>query len=65
MELLYHVPLSLWAVWGLLRGECPPSLVSPFSIPLLSRMGRRYLGGEPHLPCWVGFYVYVFERIED
>lgn len=20
MELLYHVPLSLWAVWGLLRG---------------------------------------------
>jgi hypothetical protein len=23
MELLYHVPLSLWAVWGLLRGEFP------------------------------------------
>lgn len=21
MELVYHVPLSLWAVWGLLRGE--------------------------------------------
>lgn len=21
MELMYHVPLSLWAVWGLLRGE--------------------------------------------
>lgn len=21
MELLYHVPLSLWAVWGILRGE--------------------------------------------
>jgi len=25
MELLYHVPLSLWAVFGLLRGESPPT----------------------------------------
>lgn len=22
MEVLYHVPASLWAVWGLLKGEC-------------------------------------------
>lgn len=22
MELLYHVPASLWAVWGLMRGMC-------------------------------------------
>lgn len=28
MELLYHVPLSLWAVWGLLCGEFP-SLTRP------------------------------------
>jgi hypothetical protein len=29
MELLYHVPLSLWAVWGLLRGEFPSSPSRP------------------------------------
>jgi hypothetical protein len=40
MELLYHVPLSLWAVWGLLRGEFPS--LSPSPLP------------EPHLPGWVG-----------
>lgn len=39
MELLYHVPLSLWAVWGLLCGEFP-------SLTLLPKGGHpTYLSG--------------------
>lgn len=34
MELLYHVPLSLWAVWALLRGESSTSYTSWSSFEL-------------------------------
>lgn len=30
MELVYHVPLSLWAVWGLLRGEYIHPILHPY-----------------------------------